>query len=134
MDDPGPFTFIVVGSGSSGMMLVHELARSRSRGQPKIKILLIERGERDCDRLPLTRTPSQWGAAACFSDTCVRAGGSVHPTLQHESAPQPGLFGRNLRYPVGNGVGGTSNINAMIWTPGWYFWGCTALISTEREM
>ena len=116
LSPPPFFTFIVVGAGSSGMMLVHELANHHT--DANIQILLIERGHRDCDQLELVRAPSQWGADACSvappqSPPCTPA-----VAVLHQSAPQPDLLGRNIRCPVGAGVGGTANINAMIWTPG----------------
>lgn len=102
------YTFIVVGSGTAGMMLVHELA-VRNSCNSAVSILLVERGLKESDQLRSTRQPNLWGAAASSSSAS---------TELLASEVQPDLFGRSVLCPVGRGAGGSSNINAMIWTPG----------------
>lgn len=104
------FTFIVVGSGSSGLLLANELAcfaSTTSAGAHPITILLVELGDASHDHLSVVRSAGHWGAAA-----------SCSAAMENISTPQPDLWGRSLRCPVGTGVGGSSNINAMMWTPG----------------
>ena len=108
-EEVNTFDIIVVGSGTSGLLLVHELATLC----PHLKILVIERGKRYCDQLPCVRSSLDWGTASTLDSKSVDS-----PTIQFETAPHCDLYGRTIKCPVGNGVGGSSNINAMIWTAG----------------
>ena len=93
---------VVVGGGSSGVLLCHKLLEFDD-------VILIDRGSEDCySNTASVRNPSQWPAAATRFCEAQRVC----------TEPQNKLGGRQLFYPQGSGIGGTSNLNAMIWTAG----------------
>ncbi|KWR91292.1 GMC family oxidoreductase [Cupriavidus sp. IDO] len=96
------FDFIVVGAGSAGCALAGRLADSGNDS-----IALIEAGHHD--HHVLVRTP-----AACAA-ILPRAGARNYG---YQTVPQPGLNGRRGFQPRGRGLGGSSSINAMIYTRG----------------
>lgn len=93
--------FVVVGAGSAGCVIASRLAR------PGVSVALLEAGgpyRRILD-IPLV---SLWAwlrnpEAFCWQDQTV---------------PQPRLEGRRIWWPSGRVVGGSSSINAMIYTRG----------------
>lgn len=93
---------VVVGGGSAGIILCNQLLQYDD-------VILIERGSDDpYSKEPTMRDPSSWPAAA-IDDADI----SRNTTLA-----QSELGHRTTLYPQGSGIGGTSNINAMIWTAG----------------
>lgn len=96
------FDYLVVGAGSAGCALAGRLADSGSDS-----IALIEAGAHD--HHVLVRTP-----AACAA-ILPRAGARNYG---YQTVPQPGLDGRRGYQPRGRGLGGSSSINAMIYTRG----------------
>jgi choline dehydrogenase-like flavoprotein len=96
------FDFVVVGAGSSGCAVAGRLADSGDDS-----VALIEAG--GDDRHPLVRTPA---AGALL---LPRAGRRNYGYL---TVPQPGLDGRRGYQPRGRGLGGSSSLNAMIYTRG----------------
>lgn len=95
------FDFIVVGGGSAGCALANRLSENG-----RYSVCLLEAGKRDNNlifRIPV-------GTAA------------ILPTKIHnwalETIPQPGLNGRQGFQPRGRVMGGSSSINAMIYTRG----------------
>ncbi|CAG9177997.1 Alcohol dehydrogenase [acceptor] [Cupriavidus laharis] len=96
------YDYVVVGAGSAGCALAGRLADSGSDS-----IALIEAGRHD--HHVLVRTPA--GAAVMLP----RAGARNYA---YETVPQPGLNGRRGFQPRGRGLGGSSSINAMIYTRG----------------
>ncbi|VVD88699.1 Alcohol dehydrogenase [acceptor] [Pandoraea eparura] len=111
------YDYIIVGGGSAGCALAARLAD----GAPGSTIALIEAGPPDNSflvRLPL-------GLAALVPFRSRRNYG-------YRTTPQPGLAGRQGYQPRGRGLGGSSSINAMIYTRGhpddynaWAEAGCT---------
>lgn len=96
------FDYLVVGAGSAGCALAGRLADSGSDS-----IALIETGQHD--HHVLVRTPA--GCAALLPHAGARNYG-------YRTVPQPGLDGRRGYQPRGRGLGGSSSINAMIYTRG----------------
>lgn len=91
---------IVIGAGASGSVLASRLSED-----PDTRVLLLEAG--GPDRSPATRMP------AAFSTT-------FHTDLDWDftTVAQPGLGGRELYWPRGKVMGGSTAINAMMWVRG----------------
>jgi choline dehydrogenase len=111
---PSQFDYVIVGAGSAGCVLANRLSRD-----PSVSVALVEAGPRDRSpniRIPpafpkLFHTKYDWG---------------LHTTSQ------PELKARELYWPRGRTLGGSSSLNAMMWVrgakadydgwgPGWTF-------------
>src|SRR6516162_9148558 len=94
------YDFIVCGSGSSGSVVARRLAETGDAS-----VLLLEVG--DTDDLPHIREAKQWLANI-----------GTERDWGFQAAPNPLLNGRRLSLSAGEVLGGSSSINAMIWSRG----------------
>ena len=100
MKDHGKFSYIVVGAGAAGCVVANRLSAN-----PENTVLLLEAGGKDWNPLihipigftKLTTPDVNWG----FS-----------------TVPQPEMNNREMWYPQGRTLGGSTSINAMIYIRG----------------
>ncbi len=109
------FDFIIVGAGSSGCVLANRLSEDARNS-----VLLIEAG--GADRNPLFRIPLLAGVAYWYKPS----------NWGYLTTPQAGLEGRQIKWPRGKVLGGSSTINGMMYMrgtardyDGWAAAGCT---------
>jgi choline dehydrogenase len=95
------FDFVIIGAGSSGCVLANRLSAN-----PTHRVLLIEAGGPSAAD-PSISTPARW----------VSLIGSAYD-WNYQTEPEAGLAGRELRWPRGKAVGGSSAINAMAYVRG----------------
>ena len=95
------FDYVIVGAGSAGCVLAARLSED-----PSVRVCLLEAGARD--RSLLIRVPL--GIAVLVPH-------AIH-NWAFKTVPQPGLGGRRGYQPRGRTLGGSSSINAMVYTRG----------------
>jgi choline dehydrogenase-like flavoprotein len=100
-NDFGQYDYIIVGAGSAGCVLANRLS-----ADPKNRVLVLEAGGRD--RWIWFHIPVGY----------LFAIGNPRSDWMFTTAPEPGLNGRQLAYPRGKVIGGSSAINAMIYMRG----------------
>lgn len=100
--------FVIIGAGSSGCVLASRLVR---RG---LKVLLVEKGTTDPGKLRrLVLRQADW----------IQLASQRGPLLeQFITVPQTNLHNRRLHAMRGRGGGGSSNINACLYSRGRYVW------------
>jgi len=91
------YDFVIIGAGSAGCILAERLTASG-----KHKVALIEAG--GTDRKFWIRTPI--GYAKTFNDP--------ETNWMYTTAPDPGLNDREIYWPRGKVLGGTSSINGLV--------------------
>ncbi len=95
------FDFIIVGGGSAGCALAGRLSEN-----PALRVCLLEAGPGDAS--VFVRAPLGFAATAPMG---------IH-NWDYHTVPQPGLNGRRGFQPRGKVLGGSSSINAMVYTRG----------------
>ena len=93
--------FIIVGAGSAGCALAHRLSESG-----RFRVLLLEAGP--SDRNVWIQMPIGYGKTFY----------NARLNWMYRSEPVPGLDGRTLYVPRGKVLGGSSAINAMVYSRG----------------
>src|SRR5690349_13001972 len=93
----GEFDFVVVGSGTAGCIVANRLSAN-----PNHRVLLLEAGGRD--NWIWFHIPVGY----------LFAIGNPRSDWMYRTEPEAGLNGRQLAYPRGKVIGGSSSINAMI--------------------
>ena len=95
------FDIIIVGAGSAGCIIANRLSQN-----DKLKILILEAGPKN--NHPMIKIPLGYGMT--FYDKKIN--------WNFYTTPQKGLNNRKLYCPRGKVVGGSSSINAMVYTRG----------------
>ena len=95
------YDHVIVGGGTAGCLLANRLSANR-----KHRVLLIEAGGHD---------DYHWIHIPIGYLFCI---GNPRTDWLFKTEPEPGLNGRQLLYPRGKVLGGSSSINGMIYTRG----------------
>ncbi|GJE92683.1 GMC oxidoreductase [Phanerochaete sordida] len=94
------FDYIVIGGGTAGCVVASRLSED-----PNVSVVVLEAGPPHIDD-PVNDEPSAFLKPI------------LDPEYDHRytTTPQPGFDGQPTMFPRGRGLGGTSQINWMIWT------------------
>jgi len=94
------YDYVIVGAGAAGCVVAHRLAEN-----PDVRVLLLEAGPPD--KSPLIHMPAGFAKLT---------GKNVNWCFK--TVPQKHLNGREMHYPQGRTLGGSTSINAMIYIRG----------------
>ena len=95
------FDYIIIGGGTAGCLMANRLSANASH-----KVLLIEAGRKD---------DYHWVHIPVGYLYCI---GNPRTDWLYQTEKDPGLNGRQLRYPRGKVLGGCSSINGMLYLRG----------------
>jgi choline dehydrogenase len=95
------FDYIIIGAGTAGCLLANRLSADAGK-----RVLLIEAGRED---------DYHWIHIPVGYLYCI---GNPRTDWLYKTEPDAGLNGRQLRYPRGKTLGGSSSINGMIYMRG----------------
>jgi choline dehydrogenase len=93
--------YIVVGTGSAGSVVA-----SRLTADPAVRVVVLEAGPWDNNKF--IHIPVTWVVKLLRSEV----------DWDYLTEPQEELNGRQIYWPQGKVLGGSSSINAMVWTRG----------------
>ena len=101
MASPSEYDYIIVGGGTSGLVVANRLSEDAGA-----RVLVLEAGG-DLSADPRVNIPALWTSLL----------GSADATWGYETEPQAGLaaggLGRRVRAPQGRGLGGSSAVNGQ---------------------
>ncbi|MEV8314267.1 GMC family oxidoreductase N-terminal domain-containing protein [Streptomyces sp. NPDC059900] len=100
MSKDSVYDYVIVGAGSAGCVLASRLSED-----PAVRVALVESGPRD--RKPEIRIP------AAFPKLF-----KTRYDWDYSTTKQSALGGRELYWPRGHTLGGSSSLNAMMWVRG----------------
>jgi len=100
MTDAAQADYVIIGAGSAGCVLANRLSADGAR------VLLLEAGPRDWH--PMIHVPA--GVLHLLHNPRVN--------WNYATDPQPGVNGRQIHWPRGRVLGGSSSINGMLWIRG----------------
>jgi choline dehydrogenase len=98
---PQEYDYIVVGAGSAGAVLAGRLSED-----PSVKVLLLEAGPKDSSfwiHLPIGYGKTMWDKRINWC---------------YHTDPEPNMNGRQIYWPRGKTLGGSSSINGLIYIRG----------------
>ncbi|HUQ11081.1 MAG TPA: GMC family oxidoreductase N-terminal domain-containing protein [Steroidobacteraceae bacterium] len=95
------FDFVIIGAGTAGCLLANRLS-----ADPNCRVLLVEAGGTD---------DYHWIHIPVGYLRCI---GNPRTDWRFRTEPEPGLGGRDILYPRGKVLGGSSSINGMIYMRG----------------
>jgi choline dehydrogenase len=101
MGDARQFDYVIIGAGSAGLVLANRLSAN-----PAVSVCVIEAGGKD--RNPFIHIPLGLAAIVRFKSL----------DWGYNTVPQPQLNNRQLYWPRGKVLGGSSSINAMCYIRG----------------
>lgn len=110
MTPSDPFDVLIVGAGAAGCVLANRLS-----ADPATRVALVEAGPDRNARRAIVRTPL---AMVSFMAPSLAFLGGPRFMSWFETEPEPGLQGRAMALPRGQGTGGSTNVNGQIFVRG----------------